>query len=72
MFDVSRWYKGGSESRATRRAYGFAAVTSAGGSPHVVGERLLVAGDEDFVWECRFTRPYDTSVAVDWANAFDG
>jgi hypothetical protein len=66
VFDVSRWYKGGSGSRATRRAYGFAAVTSAGGEPHAVGERLLVAGDDDYVWECGFTQPYDADVAADW------
>lgn len=69
VFDVSRWYKGSNEGKTTRRAYGFAAVTSAGGKPHAVGERLLVAGDEDFVWECGFTQPYDAEVAAKWERA---
>jgi hypothetical protein len=25
-----------------------------------------VAGDDDFVWECGFTQPYDAEVAADW------
>ena len=65
-FDVTEWFKGGSGSSAIRQAHGFAAVTSAGGSPHRVGERLLVAGDDDFVWECGFTQRYDAEVAADW------
>jgi hypothetical protein len=69
VFDVTRWYKGGSGSRATRRAYGFAAVTSAGGEPHAIGERLLVAGDDDYIWECGFTQPYDAEVAAEWERA---
>ena len=69
-FDVKEWFKGGSGTTATRRASGFTATTSAGGSPHSVGERLLVAGDEDFVWECGFTQPYRPAVADEWRNAF--
>lgn len=68
--DVHKWFKGGSGPEASRRAFGFTGVTSAGGSPHVVGERLLVAGDDDYIWECGFTQPYDASVASDWENAF--
>ncbi len=68
VFDVREWYKGGMGPAATKTAYGFAATTSAGGSPHAVGEQLLVAGDEDFVWECGFTQPYDASVAADWED----
>ena len=68
-FDVKQWYEGGQGTSAELKAYGFTAITSAGGSPHAVGQRLLVAGDEDFVWECGFTQPYDASVAADWENA---
>ena len=67
---MREWYKGGSGAEATKSAYGFAAITSAGGSPHRVGERLLVAGDEDFVWECGFTQPYEESRAAEWNSAF--
>lgn len=69
-FEVHKWFKGGSGDKSVRRAYGFAGVTSAGGTPHAIGERLLVAGDEDFAWECGFTRPYDESTAADWKAAF--
>lgn len=65
-FDVHAWYRGGSGAEAVRRASGFGAITSAGGSQHTTGERLLVAGDDDFVWECGFTQPYDAEVAADW------
>lgn len=69
-FDVNRWYKGGSGETAVRTAHGFGSVTSAGGAPHSTDERLLVAGDEDIVWECGFTQPYDAQVASDWEQAF--
>lgn len=69
-FEVHHWYKGGSGDEAVRRASGFGAVTSAGGSPHSVGDRLLVAGDDDFVWECGFTQHYNEEVAEDWDRAF--
>ena len=70
-FDVHKWYKGGQGTQANRRAYGFTAVTSAGGSPHAAGERLLVAGDEDFVWECGFTQAYNASVAAEWEQTLN-
>jgi hypothetical protein len=70
-FDVNVSYKGVAGENAVRRAYGFTAVTSAGGAPHEVGQRLLVAGDDDFVWECGFTQPYDSKVAADWARTFE-
>jgi hypothetical protein len=69
-FRVGEWFSGGSGAEAVRRAYGFGAVTSGGGSPHQTGERLLVAGDDDFIWECGFTQPYDAEVAADWKAAF--
>jgi hypothetical protein len=70
VFDVRRWYKGGTDGRTTRRAYGFSVMTSAGGGPHSVGERLLVTGDDDIVWECGFTQPYDPDIADDWERTF--
>lgn len=68
-FDVREWLKGGMGDESVRKAYGFTAVTSAGGSPHAVGERLLVAGDDDFLWECGFTRPYHQAAAEEWKDA---
>jgi hypothetical protein len=26
----------------------------------------LVAGDDEFVWECGFTQPYSEDVAAEW------
>ena len=46
-----------------------AAVTSAGGPALAAGERYLVAGDDEFVWACGFTQPYDEAVAAEWAEA---
>ncbi len=45
------------------------AITSAGGPNLAVGERYLVAGEDDFAWACGFTQPYDPDMAADWAEA---
>jgi hypothetical protein len=73
VFEVGTWFTGGSGADATKRAYGFGGgmTTSVGGAAHEVGDRLLVAGDEDFVWECGFTQPYDADVAADWDEALN-
>ena len=66
-FEVATWFTGGSGTSATKKAYGFGGgMTSAGGASHGVGDRLLVAGDEDFIWECGFTQAYDADTASDW------
>lgn len=44
-------------------------ITTAGGPTLSVGERYLVAGDDQFVWACGFTQPYDDAVAAEWAEA---
>ena len=46
-------------------------VTSAGGPILVEGERFLVAGEDDFVWACGFTQPYDADTAAQWAETLD-
>jgi hypothetical protein len=71
-FTVGQWFKGGSGAEAVRQAYGFQVVTSAGGSPHETGQHLLVAGDDEFVWECGFTQAYDAGVAADWKSTLAG
>lgn len=68
-FDVHEWYKGGQDDEVSLTAYGFGAITSAGGEPRAVGDRLLVAGDETFLWECGFTQGYDAGVAARWEEA---
>lgn len=44
-------------------------ISSAGGETLVVGQRYLVAGDDNFAWACGFTQPYDAAVAAEWAEA---
>ena len=69
-FEVTTWFKGGTGDTAAKKAYGFGGgMTTAGGASHTVGDRLLVAGDEDFLWECGFTQSYDAEVAADWEAA---
>jgi hypothetical protein len=54
-FEVVRWFWGGSGPSAERRTYSLA--SSAGELDASIGARLLVAGDEDFIWSCGFTQP---------------
>jgi hypothetical protein len=70
-FAVGEVYTGEVGGSLTLTATGMTgtAVTSAGGLTLVAGERYLVAGDDEFVWSCGFTQPYDAAVAVDWAEA---
>ena len=69
VFTVAKWFKGGDGATAERKGT-FSAMTSAGGSERKVGDRLLVAGDDDFVWDCGFTQTYDAEVAAEWEGAF--
>lgn len=72
-FDVHEWFKGGEGEQATVKASGFGsgAVSSVGGGWEI-GDRLLVAGDDDYLWECGFTQGYDADVAAQWEAAFAG
>jgi len=54
-FDVVKWFWGGAGAEASRRTYSVA--SSAGALDASIGARLLVSGDEDFVWSCGFTQP---------------
>lgn len=71
VFDVEKWFKGGEGRTATRKG-SFSSITSAGGEVRKVGDRLLVAGDDDFAWDCGFTQPYDAEVAADWSATLEG
>jgi hypothetical protein len=55
-FDVVRWFWGGSEEVASLRTY--TSPSSAGEVERSLGARLLLAGEEDFLWQCGFTRPF--------------
>jgi hypothetical protein len=72
VFSVQKWFKGGSGAEATKKAYGFQGVTSVGGGSDLnreAGQRVLVAGDEEFLWECGFTQNHDADVAAQWDGA---
>lgn len=72
VFDVNRWFTGGSGDQATLDANGLTggAVTSLGGPGLEVGTRYLVSGSGGFVWACGFTMTYDTGIANQWAEVF--
>jgi hypothetical protein len=71
-FDVNEWYKGGDADSATYGgASGFGGLTSESASFTLEpGMRLLVTGNDGFVWSCGYTQPYDEAVAAEWAGVF--
>lgn len=73
-FTVGTAYRGAAGGTITLDAPGMTgtAITSAGGPNLAVGERYLVAGDDQFVWACGYTQPYDAAVAAEWAAALGG
>lgn len=70
-FKVTQRFRGTPADEVTLTAMGMTGttITSAGGPTLVVGDRYLVAGDDQFVWACGFTQPYDASVAAAWMKA---
>lgn len=55
-FDVTRWFRGGSGEQISLRTY--STPSSAGELDRSVGARLLVSGEQDFLWLCGgFTQP---------------
>jgi hypothetical protein len=66
-FDVVRWFWGGSGPSATRRTYSVA--SSAGELDASIGARLLVAGDEDFIWACGFSQQATETARSDYEAA---
>jgi hypothetical protein len=55
-FDVVRWFWGGSERQISLRTY--TSPSSAGEVEASLGARLLLPGEEDFLWQCGFTQPF--------------
>ncbi len=70
-FAVNEAFRGDLGDSITLEATGMTgtSVTSAGGPSLAQGQRYLVAGDDQFVWACGFTQPYDEAVAAEWAEA---
>jgi hypothetical protein len=73
-FKVNQRFAGTGDTSVTLTATGMtgSAITSIGGPKLAIGERYLVAGEEDFAWACGFTQPYDAAVAAQWRSAFGG
>lgn len=72
-FEVHAWFAGGEGDTVELQASGFGStsMTSAAEGFGDVGDRLLVTGDDDFVWGCGFTQVYDADTAADWAEVFE-
>ena len=70
-FTVNEVSKGDLGESITLQAPGMTgtSVTSAGGLSLTQGDRYLAAGDDQFVWACGFTQPYDEAMAAEWAEA---
>lgn len=73
-FMVGTAYRGVAGATITLDAPGMTgtAITSAGGPNLAVGQRYLVAGDDQFAWPCGYTQPYDAAVAAEWQAALGG
>jgi hypothetical protein len=72
IFEVHRWYKGGSGDTVTLKTYEQPGVISSieGGLDLTAGTRLLASGDDVFLWSCGFSMPYTESNARLFAQAF--
>lgn len=73
-FTVNEAYRGAGSASVTLTATGMTgtSITSGGGPSLAEGERYLIAGDDEFVWGCGFSQPYQADIASQWADAFDG
>lgn len=70
-FAVNEAYSGLDSASITLTAMGMTGTTisSVGGPTLVAGERYLIAGDDEFVWACGFSQPYEPDLAAQWAAA---
>jgi hypothetical protein len=70
-FRVEHWYKGGPAETVTFLTYSTPASPSSDGQPDAsIGARLLVSGDDRYIWGCGFTRPYTDENAALFEDAF--
>jgi hypothetical protein len=71
-FAINQSFRGTDGSSVTLAAPGMtgASVTAAGGPAFAVGQRFLVAGEDQFAWGCGFSQPYDSDVAAEWGRIF--
>ena len=62
VFDVRRWFWGGTGEQASLRTYA-APPVSTETLDASIGAHLLVSGDDDFLWSCGFTQPFSEGAA---------
>lgn len=67
-FEINRVYLGDLGSSVTLTASGVG-PDSEGGPGLAVGDRLLISGDEDFMWTCGFSRTWSADMADEWDSA---
>jgi hypothetical protein len=70
-FEVRRWYAGGDATTAALKTYDVSGTSLAGDLGLEIGDRVLAAGDDDFLWGCGFSAHYDDDGAATFARAFD-
>ena len=72
-FDVSHWYTGASGQTVTLKTYNTpGTVGQEGGPDPSIGARLLVSGEDVYIWGCGFTKPYTEDNAKLFERAFEG
>lgn len=67
-FKVNAAYRGEIGDGITLKATGVG-PDSEGGPGIAVGDRLLISGDEDYVWTCGFSRTWSAEMAAEWESA---
>ena len=70
-FSVDEAFRGVTGDEVTLEgAQGLSGLTSASeGASLEPGAKMLVSGDDGFVWTCGFTQPYADDVAAQWRDA---
>lgn len=68
VFDIRRWFWGGTGDQTSLRTYATPPVPTEALDASI-GARLLVSGDEDFLWSCGFTKPFSDDAAGEFAAA---
>jgi len=66
-FEVERWFWGGSDAEIALQTY--AVASSAAELEDSVGARLLVSGDDVYIWACGFTQPASEQARSDYETA---
>ncbi|MGZ5291620.1 MAG: hypothetical protein ACXWEH_04755 [Actinomycetota bacterium] len=69
-FEVSRWFHGGDGATVTVRTYDVSGTSLAGDLGLAAGDRVLAAGDDDFLWGCGFSMPYSPDAEALFEQAF--